>query len=379
MQTGQTVRRQGGQVLVLFALALVGIIAAVGLVVDVGYAWSEQRHDQNASDAAARAGAFVLARKAAEGSTTTLTSAQWDEEVRNVVSVSATTNGATVLTARYTDYLGNALAGSPAVGGGNVPAGAAGVAATTGRTAGTYFVRVVGINQWNIATQATAVSGPSTGCLETTDRCVFLPVTFPVTVFACDHTGKSLAGTQTWTFGDELTLPLCGGNPGSVGWIDWTPPNGGVPEIITYVENPPNISIPLPSWHYITQTGGISSSQLEDAINKYAGQVVWVPMFDATCDAEPTNPLKSGCPEANSGGNGVNQWYHISKFLAFKLLSPKGAFINGNNSTACAAAANATQCLRGTFVEAIVQGAVGPPCTDGDCPKGTAFSVQLVR
>jgi len=171
MKTRHGVKRQGGQMLVLFALWLVGIIAGVGLVIDVGNAWSEQRHDQNASDAAARAGAAVLAQKAAKGSTPpTLTSAQWDEAVRNAVSVAATANGAAVLNATYTDYLGAALAGSPAVGAGLVPAGAAVVNVATSRTPGTYFVRVVGITQWNIATEATAVSGPSTGCLETTDR-----------------------------------------------------------------------------------------------------------------------------------------------------------------------------------------------------------------
>jgi Flp pilus assembly protein TadG len=381
MKTSHGVRRQSGQMLVLFALALVVIVAGVGMVIDVGYAWSEQRHDQNASDAAARAGAVVLAREAAEGSTTTLTSAQWDEAVRNAVSVSATANGATVLSATYTDYLGNALTGSPAVGGGSVPAGAAGVNAATGRTPGTFFVRVVGINQWNIATEATAVSGPSTGCLETTDRCVFMPVTFPVTVFACTNNGKTqpIDPPQSWAFGVELTLPLCGGNPGSVGWIDWTPPNGGVAEEVGFVQNPPNISIDLPSWHYITQTGGISSSQLEDAINAYAGQIIWVPMFDSTCNAKPTDPQLSGCLAVNVGVAGVNQWYHISKLLAFRLDSPKGAFINGNNSVDCAAAANATQCLRGSFVQGVTEGTVGPPCAGGDCPKGTTFSVQLVR
>ena len=380
MEVRQNAQPQSGQTIVVFALALVALILGVGLIIDVGNAWSEQRRDQNAADAAARAGAAILASKAVQGSTTTLSNAQWDEAVRNAVTVSATANETAVAAAYYTDYLGNILAGSPAVGGGSVPADAAGVSASTRRTPGTYLIRVIGITQWTITTDATAVAGPSPGCFDTADKCVFLPVTVPVTVFACSTNGKTqpIDPPQTWVFGQVITLPLCGGNPGSVGWIDWTPPNGGTNEEISFVQDPPDINIPLPSWQYITQTGGISSMPLEDAINAYAGQIVLIPMFDSTCDATPTDQTTSGCPAANVGGTGVNQWYHIQKFLAFRLDAPKGAFINGNNSAACAAAANATQCLRGSFVEYVTEGPVGPPCV-GDCPKGTIFAVQLVR
>lgn len=376
-------RRQAGQLLVLFALAVVVLIIGAGLVIDVGYAWAEQRHDQNASDAAARAGAGVLARKAVDaGSATTPTSAQWDEQVRNAVTIEATRNGTTLVDARYTDYQGNLLPGSPVVGAGDVPTGAAGVSVATLRTPGTYLIRVIGINQWKITTAATAVSGPSAGCLETSDRCAFLPVTFPVTVFACTNNGKTapVNPPQPWVFNQGITLPLCGGNPGSVGWLDWTPPNGGTDEIIGFVQSPPpDISIPLPSWQYITETGGIASSQLEDAINAYAGQIVLLPMFDSTCNVQPTNPEISGCPDENVGGSGVNQWYHVPKFLAFRLASPKGAFINGNNSAECSAAENATQCLKGSFVDFLTEGPVGPPCPGGVCPQGTFFAVQLVK
>src|SRR6266852_4335803 len=50
-----------GQVLLLFALAATAIILGVGLVVDGGYALSQRRASQNASDFAALAGARVVA------------------------------------------------------------------------------------------------------------------------------------------------------------------------------------------------------------------------------------------------------------------------------------------------------------------------------
>jgi hypothetical protein len=131
----------------------------------------------------------------------------------------------------------------------------------------------------------------------------------------------------------------------------------------------------LPSWQWITQTGGVSAAGLEDAINQYAGDIVQVPIFDSTCGDDPVNNLTSGCPTTDPG-NGQNQWYHVVKFLSFQLSSPKGAYINGNNTSVCGL--NATQCLTGRFVTFVTEGTVGGPCV-GDCPIGTTFSVQLIK
>ncbi len=52
-----------GQILIIVAAALVIMVAMTGLVVDGGYAWGQQRDNQNAADAASEAGAVVLAEK----------------------------------------------------------------------------------------------------------------------------------------------------------------------------------------------------------------------------------------------------------------------------------------------------------------------------
>ncbi|MFI5259548.1 MAG: pilus assembly protein TadG-related protein [Candidatus Limnocylindrales bacterium] len=52
--------RQRGQMLVVFTLALVAIIAMVGLVIDGGAAYAQRRGEQNAADLAALAGADAL-------------------------------------------------------------------------------------------------------------------------------------------------------------------------------------------------------------------------------------------------------------------------------------------------------------------------------
>jgi Flp pilus assembly protein TadG len=51
---------QRGQILVLFVVALVAIIAGVGLVIDGGFAFAQRRNEQNAADLAAFAGANAL-------------------------------------------------------------------------------------------------------------------------------------------------------------------------------------------------------------------------------------------------------------------------------------------------------------------------------
>lgn len=375
--------RARGQAIVIFAGGLIAIVVGVGLIVDVGFAWAQQRNAQNGADASARAGAVVLAQHQAASPPESSTKTGVD--VWNAIQTTATSNSVTIggTDAHYTDWQGSPLAGDPVVtNSGSIPAGAAGVRVTATRVQETFLIRVIGMSQWNVLQDATAVSGPTTGCLATVTGCNLLPVTYPVTVFACTNNGRSEPANpvETWTTGQQIVLPICGGNPGSVGWIDWTPPAGGSSEIVDVIINPPAASIPLPSWQYVTQTGNISSKQVEDALNTHAGEPVLLPFFDSTCNEEP-DPLdssKNACPPGAEGGAGTNQWYHITKFLSFQLADPKGAFVNGNNSAECGVT-NARECLKGAFITFLEEGPVGPPCPPEGCLVGTAFAVQLIK
>lgn len=366
-----------GQAIVLFAGGLIAIVLGVGLVVDVGYAWAQQRNTQNGADASARAGALVLAQHQADPS-----APKTGTDVWNAIQSTAAQNQVSITDAYYTDWQGNDLTGTPPVTVGSfIPSGAAGVRVVGNRDQGTFLIRVVGFDTWTISQPATAVAGPTTGCVDTVDGCSLLPVTFPVTVYACTNTGKTqpIFPPQEWAVGEQITLPICGGNPGSVGWLDWTPPAGGASELKDVILNPPtNLSIPLPSWQYVTQTGDISSKPVEDALNTHAGQVVLIPFFDSTCNQTPANNELSGCPASAVGGSGTNQWYHITKFLSLQLASPKGGYVNGNNSAECAVL-NAKECIKGSFVSFVTEGPVGAPCPTGGCTPGTAFAVQLIK
>ena len=76
-----------GQVLVIVALSLVVLVAMVGIVIDGGFAWGKQRETQNASDAAAEAGAVVMAQRLAG-----VSPSKTDTDVATAVNAAFTDN-----------------------------------------------------------------------------------------------------------------------------------------------------------------------------------------------------------------------------------------------------------------------------------------------
>jgi Flp pilus assembly protein TadG len=60
--SSRTRRASRGQILILFAGALVGLIGLLGLATDLGYAFAERRTMQNAADAGAISGARAISK-----------------------------------------------------------------------------------------------------------------------------------------------------------------------------------------------------------------------------------------------------------------------------------------------------------------------------
>jgi Flp pilus assembly protein TadG len=91
-------RRQPGQILVLFAMALVAIMAAAGLAFDIGRFYSEKRFLQNAADA----GALAIANALVRGESTTDAEAEGrDVLTRNLLGSPTGTVGTVALTPTY--------------------------------------------------------------------------------------------------------------------------------------------------------------------------------------------------------------------------------------------------------------------------------------
>jgi Flp pilus assembly protein TadG len=90
--------RQPGQILVLFAMALVGIMAAAGLAFDIGRFYSEKRFLQNAADA----GALAVANALIRGESTTDAEAEGrDVLTRNVMGSPTGSVASVALTPQY--------------------------------------------------------------------------------------------------------------------------------------------------------------------------------------------------------------------------------------------------------------------------------------
>jgi hypothetical protein len=373
-----------GQILVIVAAGFLVIVAFTGLVIDGGMAWGQQRDNQNGADAASEAGAVVLAERLSG-------QPRADADVLAAVDASIASNDVVKIEALYTDILGTVITGAsgPAeVGDGTIPAGAAGVEAITSKTFDTFLMSVIGRPTLTTVSDATAVAGYIEGVCPATEDCTILPVTIPLNVVTCAGNGEitpvqppSIWGSPTY-FNIPFTIPLCRNDPGNVGWLDWHPPAGGTSELIDAIGPPGTLDyqITVPDWYSISETGDVNAPGVEDALNYYAiNQIpVLIPMFDSTCNTQPTGPGLNGCPPPNVGGNGSNQWYHLDRFVAFLFEDPKGAFLTGNNSADCDTGNGATSCLKGMFVHFL-----GPNATVGPAPgtagEFSAVGVQLIK
>lgn len=340
---GRASRDERGQVLIIVAAGMFVFIAMVGLVVDGGYAWGQQRDSQNASDASAEAGALLLAHNLPyRYASPPQTPPNGNAEVRAAVLSSAATFGVSVEEAWYTDFDGAHVGGAPLIGTGQLgsgaaPAAAEGVEVTTTKTFDTFIARIVGMAQMTTRTDATAVSG----YVDTVGEGNVLPVTLPINITTCTNTNRPDTDGTAWPLGTLQVFPLCSSGPGNVGWLDWTPPGGGTSELRDAILNPNNPEMVIPEWYFIAQSGNPSSpSQIETALETYVPGTteVLLPLFDATCEDEPPTAEANACP--TGPGNGQQQWYHLGGWVAIDLEwvdlgGGRSVCGSGNGSTGC--------------------------------------------
>ena len=376
-------RRSRGQALVVFALALVAIVAGVGLVLDGGNAYAQERVTQNGADAAANAGAVVLAQRLGGATKTDADVAAGVDAITSSpeYAFSSHTGYYTNLVGQKLDAAGNIAANSgqpPAlVGGGTIPTGAQGVQVDGGRTFGTSFSRVVGISSMGAGATATAVTGRLVGG-------PLLPIVFPVNVADCENNGSLGPGQDEWPLsadgtphpqGQEYIVPLCKTGSGSFQILDLDGTKNNCADEVT---NPPAIQFDLPTW-IDTDNGNNCAKQMVDAVNALHGTVVLIPI----CDGGNGAPQSVTCGTAG----GSNGQYHIIKVAGFFVDYMSDS--NNPNNSECKNTTSpsygtsitpifgngSTSCLTGWFVKYITQGPVGA----GDVTGSDAIGIQLIR
>jgi Flp pilus assembly protein TadG len=371
--------RQSGQILILATLAMIVMVAGVALLIDGGNAYAQQRATQNGADAAANAGATVLAQKLGGHVRT-------DADVAFAMNANAGLN--TVSTSAYytnmrgqpIDINGNVVAaGQAAVVGisGTIPPNAQGVHNGASRTFGTSFARAIGISSLTASAEAIAITGPLIGGQ-------FIPLVFPVNITDCSKSGDLGTGEDEWgtsnpgvppahPIGQEYIVPLCktkvtgnGTGGGTFQVLDWdNSPN----DCDTDVSNPPamqfnSFPVDIPS-----DGGNNCSNSMDGPLNALHGKTVLVPICDQNCVS----------------GSGANAVYHIIGVRGFYV----DYFSNqNNNNPLCQARTNSDgqpivpiagngsdSCLAGWFVTEVQSGSVG----SGTYNPGDAIAVQLIK
>lgn len=425
---------ESGQAIVVMVGAILLSVALVATIVDGGNVFAMQRVTQNGVDAAAEAGAVLLAERLAGA---TAPSGGWDVNIDARIRQVAAANNIDVHAAYYTDICGIPLRfdgtgsidddtrvedldaalqvgnGSHVLPGGTATAPdcpnrlvgpVAGVLVIGERQVATYVAGAIGITSFEVRTRATAVAGYLQSYCDASEGryCALLPVAFPTSIITCNGSNKPNDTGTPWSFGVVYKIPLCQSAPGNVGYLDWDPPGGGTGEVVCSILTADNPAIDLPSWQYVTATGntngggGACNMSIEEAIRTYDGQTVLVPQFDLTCNPAHNGTPNSnqpaivtapnyGCPAGDLGGNGSNQWYRFPSFAFLQLCSTTmagcgglhSAYIAGNNSATCDTGNGATSCLVAKFVHIMATGTVGAGVGSGTGNK--AVGVQLIK
>jgi len=124
---------QRGQVLVIFTLSAVAIIAAVGLVIDGGWTSVQRRDQQNVADVAAMAGGYAYVNSGYDAS-----------QVQSQARATTAVNG-------YTDGQNGVSV--------NVSVSGADITVSITKPHRNYFSGIVGFPQWDVSTTATVEAG----------------------------------------------------------------------------------------------------------------------------------------------------------------------------------------------------------------------------
>lgn len=430
---GSRTASESGQAIVVMVGAILLAIAMVATIVDGGNVLAQQRVAQNGADAAAEAGAVMLGQRLAGAAEP---SGGWDLNIATRITQTAAANNITIDAAYYTDICGIPLEsdGTGAINddrtedlvvalqvGNNshvLPGGTstapdcpnrlvgpvAGVLVIARKDVAAYVAGAIGIRSFTVTTRATAVTGYLQGYCDSSEGnyCALLPVAFPVNIMRCDGSNKPIDLGTPWTFNVVYKIPLCSNSPGNVGYLDWTPPAGGIGEVVCSILTADNPAINLPSWQYVAATGnsngggGSCGVSVEDALRTHEGKVVLAPQFDLTCNpshsTDPDSTLPAivtapnyGCPAGDLGGNGANQWYRMPSFAFLELCGPAvagcgglhAAYIAGNNSAICDTGNGATSCIVAKFKHIMATGTVGAGVGSGTGNK--AIGVQLIK
>ena len=324
--------RARGQSIPLIALMIVVLFGMVGLAVDVGNTYAEQRSTIRASNAAALVGMNTLI---SGGNDSTIYSAIVKSLESNGIRVAAPgaqpQPGERVLEANYLDASGNPLASCPTVGscGTLKPTGAAYLRVNVGGRVDTFFARLVGQDTLPVNANAFSSRGPcATGVYPIVVRDSYLNENGFVQPDSRYSDNIYKNKTMKRVFLKDNATPN-----GGFSYVRWKadPRYGNSPELRNMLAgdgnldegfqeapwpNSSEVSLPKPDVYpykpgqlqpgdWVYGNSGLSNGGSSDELNWHIKNrtVLTLPIFDA-----------------DNGRDGINGNYHISRLGAFLIL-----------------------------------------------------------
>jgi len=242
-----------GQIIVIFALGLVAMVAMVGLVLDGGATFAQQRVQQNAADSAAMAAANTYLLTTDQSSATAAALARSAEN-----GFTHGTNGTTV--AVNYDFTNGAT-----------------IKVDVGSPHRNNFASVMGFTSWHVSTTATAL----TGIPDTVKGAA--PIIFSVNVFGSDGVPLPAYGTpgSPFAFGETNgDVPV---SAGDIAWTNYGTGNLNTNEVRQILNGSTviNKTLSFNPPEYIGQHNNGNHTALYSDVQQYlAGTDVVVPVVD---------------------------------------------------------------------------------------------------
>jgi Flp pilus assembly protein TadG len=266
--------QQRGQILVLFALGAVAVIAAVGLVLDGGDTFNQRRSEQNGADLAALAGANAYLNTYMSTSNATAATAA----AIAAASTSATGNGYTTAGATTVNVTVSLL-----------PHGAK-VQVDVTAPHQNAFASVMGMSSWNVSVTATAL----TGSIDTAVGAA--PWTMDVGAFNPD-------GSPRFTSSNPQAFGTANGDyalsPTDIAWTDFNGNNNvNSAEVVNIINGTNVVTATFGVGQYLGQHNQGFHNDIFSAVNSYmAGEDIPVPITGPghpNC-APPSTSYQNGC------------------------------------------------------------------------------------
>jgi Flp pilus assembly protein TadG len=294
-------RPEDGQILAIFAGALVLLILVSGLVIDGGNVFLTRRDSQNSADLGSMAGTKRLADYYVKNQAYTGTDNVYTAIATRMVQndCSAAVGSICSWTARYVGpRTGTSFQDlGPVASTDTAPPGfvsgqkALGVKVDVTKTPQTYLLGVMGKTSWTVQTTATSVTGQPTGAPPN----VLLPI--------------AMVAPTTMAEGSIYALTSGSNGPGNFGWLSWDGSNTAG-ALATSLCTPNNPGFTLP-YVFPGDPGVTNASDVRACLQDWVGKTVLIPIVEAVND-DPTD-----VNHCDTGGQGNGFRYCVIAIAAF--------------------------------------------------------------